>query len=224
MTRMARLPTLSSRRENATFVLRCLDPQEQHRRCPGLGEAEELFRATVEYWRRWLSHCTYHGRWREFVQRSALTLKLLSFEPTGAIVTRPYMQPAGGDRRRPQLGLPLHLDPGCRVHVLWPFAAWLHRRSGAVQGLVEGPLARMQIDTAVPCRSCTASTAEADLAEETLDHLEGYRGSGPVRIGNAALRQLQLDIYGELLDAVYLHNKYVEPIGYDASAAFAPPD
>jgi GH15 family glucan-1,4-alpha-glucosidase len=56
----------------------------------------------------------------------------------------------------------------------------------------------------------------AELAEETLDHLEGYRCSRPVRVGNAAHRQLQLDIYGELMDAVYLHNKYVEPIGYDA--------
>jgi GH15 family glucan-1,4-alpha-glucosidase len=56
----------------------------------------------------------------------------------------------------------------------------------------------------------------ADLTEETLDHLEGYRGSRPVRIGNGAHRQLQLDIYGELMDAVYLHNKYVEPVGYDA--------
>ncbi len=55
----------------------------------------------------------------------------------------------------------------------------------------------------------------ADLTEQTLDHLEGYRGSRPVRIGNGAHQQLQLDIYGELMDAVYLHNKYVEPIGYD---------
>ena len=55
----------------------------------------------------------------------------------------------------------------------------------------------------------------ADLTEETLDHLEGYRGSRPVRIGNAAYRQLQLDIYGELMDAVYLHNKYVAPVAYD---------
>ena len=56
----------------------------------------------------------------------------------------------------------------------------------------------------------------SELTEQTLDHLEGYRGSSPVRIGNGAHRQLQLDIYGELMDAVYLHNKYVEPIGYDS--------
>ena len=64
-------------------------PDDEPGRCPGRGEAEELFRDTVAYWRRWLSRCTYSGRWREMVQRSALTLKLLSFEPTGAIVAAP---------------------------------------------------------------------------------------------------------------------------------------
>ena len=61
------------------------------------------------------------------------------------------------------------------------------------------------------CRSCTAIDGRHELAEQTLDHLEGYRGSRPVRIGNAAYEQLQLDIYGELMDAVYLYNKYGDP-------------
>src|SRR5438132_1617588 len=75
--------------EKAAFVLYRLEPSETHRRCPSSEEAEELFRDTVDYWRRWLSKCTYVGRWRETVQRSAMTLKLLSFEPTGAIVAAP---------------------------------------------------------------------------------------------------------------------------------------
>src|SRR5205807_10621771 len=83
------------------------------------------------------------------------------------------------------------------------FGDWLKDRWH--DGDVTGPLQRMYgID------------GRAELTEETLDHLEGYRGSRPVRIGNGAYRQLQLDIYGELIDAVYLHNKYVEPIGYDS--------
>ena len=64
--------------------------------------------------------------------------------------------------------------------------------------------------------SCTASTAGRSSTEEELAHLEGYRGSRPVRIGNGAYSQLQLDIYGELMDAVYLYNKYAAPVGYDA--------
>src|SRR5207253_8370824 len=72
--------------EKLTFMLFRLDPDEHARSCPTPEQAEDLFRDTVGYWRRWLSHCSYAGRWRETVQRSALTLKLLSFEPTGAIV------------------------------------------------------------------------------------------------------------------------------------------
>ena len=76
-----------------------------------VGEAEELFRATVAYWRRWLSKCTYAGRWREMVERSALTLKLLSFEPTGAIVAAPTCSLPEAIGGRAKLGLPLYLDP-----------------------------------------------------------------------------------------------------------------
>src|SRR5262249_16640916 len=72
--------------EKAAFVLRRLDPEGGPGPCPGTGEGEELFRETVAYWRRWLSQCSYTGRWRERVERSAVTLKLLSFEPTGAII------------------------------------------------------------------------------------------------------------------------------------------
>jgi GH15 family glucan-1,4-alpha-glucosidase len=202
--------------EKATFVLRLLDPKEQHRRCPELDEAEELFRVTVEYWRRWLSHCTYHGRWREIVQRSALTLKLLSFEPTGAIVAAPTcsLPEAIGGVRNWDYRYTWIRDAAFTVYGLLRigfteeaarFRDWLQERWHDADSNSDGPLQLMY-----------GVDGRADLTEETLDHLEGYRGSRPVRIGNAAHRQLQLDIYGELMDAVYLHNKYVEPIGYDS--------
>jgi GH15 family glucan-1,4-alpha-glucosidase len=88
--------------EKAAFVLCRLDPKGQQGPCPSVCEAEDLFRDTVAYWRRWLAKCTYTGRWREIFHRSALTLKLLSFEPTGAIVAAPTcsLPEAVGGRER----------------------------------------------------------------------------------------------------------------------------
>ena len=201
--------------ENATFALRRIDPEDRSGRCPGVGEAEELFRDTVAYWRRWLSKCTYTGRWREMVHRSALTLKLLSFEPTGAIVAAPTcsLPEAIGGVRNWDYRYTWIRDAAFTLYGLLRiglteeaarFKDWLEDRWQDAGGNGTGPLQLMYgID------------GRAELPEETLDHLEGYHGSRPVRIGNGAARQLQLDIYGELMDAVYLHNKYVEPIGYD---------
>ena len=183
--------------------------------CPGVGEAEELFRETVAYWRRWLSKCTYTGRWREMVHRSAMTLKLLSFEPTGAIVAAPTcsLPESIGGQRNWDYRYTWIRDAAFTLYGLLRigfteeaarFRDWLKDRWQDADGQGTGPLQLMYgID------------GRAELTEETLDHLEGYRGSRPVRIGNGAYRQLQLDIYGELMDAVYLHNKYVEPVGYD---------
>jgi GH15 family glucan-1,4-alpha-glucosidase len=201
--------------EKAAFVLRRLDSDDSAGGCPGAGEAENLFRDTVAYWRRWLSKCTYTGRWREMVQRSALTLKLLSFEPTGAIVAAPTCSlPEGiGGERNWDYRYTWIRDAAFTLYGLLRigfteeaarFRDWLKDRSQDANSSGAGPLQLMYgID------------GRAELTEETLDHLEGYRGSRPVRIGNGAHRQLQLDIYGELMDAVYLHNKYVEPVGYD---------
>jgi GH15 family glucan-1,4-alpha-glucosidase len=202
--------------ERAVFVLRLLGADERAGQCPGEDEAEELFRATVQYWRRWLSKCTYAGRWRETVYRSAITLKLLSFEPTGAIVAAPTcsLPEAIGGERNWDYRYTWIRDAAFTVYGLLRigfteeaarFRGWLKDRWQEPDGHGTGPLQLMYgID------------GRTELAEVVLDHLEGYRGSGPVRIGNAAHRQLQLDIYGELMDAVYLHNKYVEPVGYDS--------
>jgi GH15 family glucan-1,4-alpha-glucosidase len=201
--------------ENATFVLRRLEADDRQGRCPDAAEAEDLFRDTVAYWRRWLASGTYTGRWRETVYRSALTLKLLSFEPTGAIVASPTCslpEAIGGVRN-------------------WDYRyTWIRDAAFTLYGLVRVGFTqeaarflhwlkdRWQDDAAAgngPLQPMYGIDGRTDLTELTLDHLEGYRGSRPVRIGNGAHRHLQLDIYGELLDAVYLHNKYVAPVGYD---------
>jgi GH15 family glucan-1,4-alpha-glucosidase len=201
--------------QKAAFVLRRLGPEGRQGPCPDGGEAEELFRDTVDYWRRWLARCTYTGRWREAVHRSALTLKLLSFEPTGAIVAAPTCslpEAVGGQRnwdyrytwiRDAAFTLYGFLRIGFTEEAA-RFRDWLRDRWHDPESAGAGPLQLMYgID------------GRAELTEETLDHLDGYRGSRPVRIGNGAYRQLQLDIYGELMDAVYLYNKYVAPVGYD---------
>ena len=176
-------------------------------------EGDVLFRQTVEYWRHWLAQCTYAGRWREMVYRSALTLKLLTYEPTGAIVASPTCslpEDVGGERnwdyrytwiRDAAFTLYGLLRIGFTQEAA-QFMNWVEARCREM-----GPDGSLQIMYGIDGRH--------ELTEETLDHLEGYKGSRPVRIGNGAYNQLQLDIYGELMDSVYLYNKYGSPISYD---------
>jgi GH15 family glucan-1,4-alpha-glucosidase len=201
--------------QSATFVLRLLEAGHAPGRCPDADEAEERFRETVAYWRRWLSRCTYRGRWREIVQRSALALKLLTFEPTGAIIAAPTTslpESIGAGRnwdyrytwiRDAAFTLYAFLRIGFTEEAT-RFKDWLAARWREGESSSDGPL---QLMYGIDGRS--------ELTEEEMPHLEGYRGSRPVRIGNAAHTQLQLDIYGELMDSAYLHNKYAAPLGYD---------
>jgi GH15 family glucan-1,4-alpha-glucosidase len=173
-----------------------------------------LFEATVEYWRRWLSRSTYTGRWREMVQRSAMSLKLLTYAPTGALVAAPTAalpEQIGGERnwdyrftwvRDASFSVYALLGLGYTDEAM-AFIDWLGQRVTESAGSTSGPLKIMyRVD------------GTSDLVEESLDHLEGYRGSRPVRIGNGAADQLQLDIYGEAMDSVYLAQQRVEPPGY----------
>jgi GH15 family glucan-1,4-alpha-glucosidase len=183
--------------------------------CPPIQEeAEQLFQDTVKFWQKWLSACTYRGRWREQVQRSALALKLLTFEPTGAIVAAPTAslpEVIGGARN-------------------WDYRyTWLRDAAFTIYGFLRigfreeaagfmswiETCASKHIDPKRPLPPLFTIQGDSELPELTLDHWEGYRGSRPVRIGNAAASQLQLDLYGELMDSFYLYNKYVSPISYD---------
>jgi GH15 family glucan-1,4-alpha-glucosidase len=200
--------------ETAVFVLREVQPGTGCGVCMFEEEAEAMFRDTVDYWRRWISRCKYTGRWREIVHRSALALKLLTFEPTGAIVAAPTTslpEGIGGERN-------------------WDYRfTWIRDSAFTIYafmrlGFTEEAERFMNFLTNI----CTKSSGDEsplqimygldgrkELTEETLDHLEGYMGSKPVRVGNAAYKQLQLDIYGELMDASYLFNKYGAPVSYD---------
>jgi GH15 family glucan-1,4-alpha-glucosidase len=201
--------------ESVTFVLeqvaRDYVPREYSE-----GETREAYERTIDYWRRWLAQSRYRGRWREMVHRSALTLKLLTYEPTGAIVAAPTTslpEKVGGERN-------------------WDYRyTWIRDAAFSLYGLLRlgfteeaGAFMSWLTDrfregveaSGDPLQTMYSIHGDRELPEQTLDHLEGYRGSAPVRIGNAAARQLQLDIYGELIDSVYLYNKYGTPIYHEA--------
>jgi GH15 family glucan-1,4-alpha-glucosidase len=205
---------------------------------------EHLKTSTIEYWRNWIAKCTYTGRWREAVYRSALVLKLLTFEPTGAIVaaaTTSLPEGIGGTRnwdyrfswiRDSSFVLYAFIKLGFREEAA-AFMGWIAKRSVEQLSRATHFLARFYPLISFPAFSfpsfrCEESSkgdgslqimyglhGEHKLEELELDHLSGYMDSKPVRIGNGAYDQVQLDIYGELLDTVYLSNKYAEPISYE---------
>jgi GH15 family glucan-1,4-alpha-glucosidase len=199
--------------QTADFVLRAMEPGDGCGEPLSRAHADEVFQQTIDFWRDWISKCTYAGRWREIVHRSALVLKLLTFEPTGAILAAPTCslpESLGGVRnwdyrytwiRDAAFTLYALIRIGLTDEASW-FMEWLQARCHQ-----PSPDGSLQIVYGIDGRR--------DLTEKTLDHLEGYRGSRPVRIGNGAYRQFQLDIYGELMDAVYLYNKHGTPVSYD---------
>jgi GH15 family glucan-1,4-alpha-glucosidase len=179
--------------------------------------AEELvglFEDTARFWRGWLARSTYRGRWREMVNRSAITLKLMTYAPSGALVAAPTAglpEQVGGERNWDYRFTWIR-DGSFSIHALLglgfteeaaAFGRWLADRAAEQAGETSGPLKIMyRVD------------GSSDLEEEILDHFEGYAGSKPVRIGNGAADQLQLDIYGELLDSVWLADQNGIQVGH----------
>ncbi|MFT3926192.1 MAG: glycoside hydrolase family 15 protein [Myxococcales bacterium] len=172
-----------------------------------------LFQQTAEYWRHWIGGCTYTGRWREMVHRSALALKLMTFEPTGAIVASPTCslpEFIGGTRNWDYRYTWLR-DAAFTVYAFMRIG--FTREAGHFMGWVEARCKELEPDGSL--QIMYGIDGRHELHEEILPHLRGHRGSAPVRIGNGAHLQKQLDIYGELMDAVYLYNKHGAPISYD---------
>ncbi len=176
-------------------------------------EAERSFRQTVDFWHEWLSKCNYHGRWREMVRRSALVLKLLTFEPTGAIIAAPTTslpEDIGGGRNW-DYRFNWTRDSAFTIYGLLRigFASEAGAYMDFIQRVCKQPGAQG------PLQLMYGIDGRREFPEESLDHLEGYCGSRPVRVGNDAYKQLQLDIYGELIDSIYLYDKYGAPIRHD---------
>ncbi|UZJ32434.1 glycoside hydrolase family 15 protein [Streptomyces endophytica] len=181
-----------------------------------LAAYQQLFEDTVAFWRNWLGQSRYTGRWREVVERSAITLKLMTYAPSGALVAAPTAalpEQLGGERNWDYRFTWIR-DASFSVYALLglgfteearAFIVWLSDRvkERAGGGGTTGPLNIMyKVD------------GSADLDEQILDHWEGYAGSAPVRIGNGAATQLQLDIYGEALDSIYFAHQHGFQVGH----------
>ncbi|OAX39910.1 glycoside hydrolase family 15 protein [Rhizopogon vinicolor AM-OR11-026] len=174
---------------------------------------DNLFVSTNNYWNSWIKKSTYQGSWKEAVHRSALALKLLIYEPTGAVVASPTFS------------LPEYIG-GTRN---WDYrASWIRDSSFTLYALIrlgfteeanaymefiferlrnKNPDGSLQIMYTIH--------GGKDLEEIELLHLDGHKGSKPVRIGNGAADHVQLDIYGELMDCIYLGQKFGKPLSYD---------
>jgi GH15 family glucan-1,4-alpha-glucosidase len=187
------------------------------RTTPKAPEPAEVLAAsqkTIDHWQRWLRKSTYAGRWREYVQRSAMTLRLMTYAPTGALIAAPTAglpEQLGGARnwdyrftwvRDGSFSIYAMLGLGYEEEAA-TFLKWLNDRVIEQAGADSGPLKIMyRVD------------GTSDLSEEVLPHLDGYRGSRPVRIGNGAADQLQLDIYGEAMDSIYQAHRHGLRVGH----------
>lgn len=198
--------------QSVSFVLEQAIPGEPS---PGSSSSyvSRSFKDTVNFWHRWVARSTYRGRWREVVNRSALTLKLLTSRMHGSVVAAATF------------GLPEEVG-GVRN---WDYRyTWIRDASFTLYGLIrlgytqeagefmkwiEARCAEPNDDGSL--QIMYGIDGRHHLTEEHLPHLEGYLKSSPVRIGNGAYDQLQLDIYGELMDSVYLYDKYGDPVSYD---------
>lgn len=196
--------------ETASFVL---EDAREELACNAGGYVAASFKETLNYWRSWISRCKYQGRWREMVNRSALTLKMLVSQEFGSLVASPTfgLPEMIGGARNWDYRFTWIRDASFTIYALMrlgytseaaAFNGWIEQRCRELN-----PDGSLQIMYGIDGRH--------DLPEHVLSNLSGYRDSRPVRIGNGAYSQLQLDIYGELMDSIYLYDRWGEPISHD---------
>ncbi len=205
--------------QNASFAFGAI-AREQIGGTDALKEdrVNSCFDVSVAYWRKWIGQSTYKGRWREIVNRSAFVLKALTSSEHGsniAAATFGLPEEAGGTRnwdyryawlRDSSFSLYALIRLGLSSEVK-AYTSWMRAR------LVDGLNGDFQENG--PLRIMYRADGSSDLDEGELDHLSGYKESKPVRVGNGANEQLQLDIYGEIMDALYLSNKYGDSVSKD---------
>jgi GH15 family glucan-1,4-alpha-glucosidase len=184
----------------------CCDKELEH-------FTEHSFRETTNFWRDWVDSSTYQGRWREMIIRSAITLKLLTSIKYGSTIAAATFS----------LPESMHGQRNWDYRYTWirdsAFTMYAFIRLGFLEDAhkyIRWIFERCkQIEKASDLQLMYAVDGSSEgLEEKVLDHLEGYRAASPVRIGNAAINQLQMDIYGELIDTIYLFNKYGGPITF----------
>ena len=198
--------------EQATFVMEAVEDRDAVSR-PVRFFQEELLQQTMTFWEEWVNQTTYKGRWQSTIRRSVITLKLLTSYRYGSTVAAATF------------GLPEEIGGECNwdYRYTWvrdsAFSMYAFLRLGfrdEAQAFINWIIDRCkELDHAGNLRLVYRVDGSDSLEEESLDHLEGYRGSQPVRIGNAAATQYQLDIFGELIDTVYLYNRYDNSITFE---------
>ncbi|KAK3694763.1 Six-hairpin glycosidase-like protein [Podospora appendiculata] len=169
---------------------------------------------TQTYWYNWISKSKYKGRWREVVNRSLMILKMMTYEPTGAIIAAPTFsipEDIGGVRNW-DYRFSWVRDSSFTIYILLRLG--FTEEADAYMNFISERFLKSRIsDGGLPIMFTIRG--ETDIPERELLHLDGYKGSKPVRIGNGAAFHQQFDIYGELMDAIYLYNKYGKPIPWD---------